>query len=48
MFLAQWWYVSMREMASSMQQQAYYLKKRSNIDRQVLHFSLPTAVKPER
>lgn len=47
MFLAQWWYVSMREMMSSMQQQAYYLKKRSNIDFQVLHFSLPTAVKPE-
>lgn len=46
-FLAQWRYISMREMMSSMQQQAYYLKKPSNIDFQVLHFSIPTAVKPK-
>lgn len=47
MFLARWRYVSMREMMSSMQQQAYYLKKPSNIDFQVPHFSFPTAVKPK-
>lgn len=45
MFLAQRWYVAVHEIMSSMQQQAHYLKKPSNIDFQVLHFSLPTAVK---
>lgn len=47
MFPAQWRKVSVREMMPNTQQQAYYLKKPFNIDFQVLHFGLPTAVKPK-